>query len=178
MSRGALEQGVVGSFAHLDELLAAVRGERPDGVEVLDVFSPVPVEGVAEHLAPRPSPVRWFTFVGGLAGMIGGFALGIGSALIWNIVVGGKPVASHVPFVVIAFEGLILLGAIFTFLGILVAARLPYRKFPGPAHQPQFTEDRFGVWLGCAPERVAAARGYLERHGAESVLPVGGEGAR
>jgi len=173
MSRRVKEDGVVGSFAHLDELLAAVKGERPDGVVVRDVFTPVPVEGVDEHLAPSPSPVPFFTFIGGLAGMIGGFALGIGTALIWNIVVGGKPVASHVPFVVIAFEGLILLGAIFTFLGIMVSARLPYRKFPGPAHQPQFTEDRFGVWLGCGADEVDAAREYLEGHGAESVLPIG-----
>ena len=164
---------VLGRFAHLDEMLDAVeRGAAAEGVTVRDVFSPVPVEEAVELVSPGKSPVRFVTLVMAIAGTAGGFALGILTAVIWDMVVGGKPVTHHVPFVVPAFELTILLGAIFTLLALLHFARLPFRRFPGDAFRPEFTRDRFGVLLEA--DDPAAARELLESAGAERTWDVGG----
>lgn len=167
--------GVLGSFVHLDALLDAVKSAKAQKIEVVDVFSPVPVEELTTLLSPAPSPVRFVTFVGGLLGIVGGFALGIVSAMIWDIIVGGKPVTDFVPFVVIAFEGLILLGALATFVALLVFGKLPYTKFPGKAYRPEFSKDTFGLWLGGAKHQAEQAREFLKEAGAVAVVDVGGE---
>lgn len=173
MSRAAENLGVLGSFLHLDQLTDAVRTAQDRGFEVRDVFSPVPLEEIQELVSPARSPVRFVTFLGGLSGIIGGFALAILTAVIWNMVVGGKPVTNHVPFVVVGFELMVLLGALSTFLAVLVFARLPYRKFPGPAYRPEFSKDRFGLWLTCKNEGCDEARQFLIEAGAETVRRLG-----
>ncbi len=167
--------GVLGSFAHIDTLNLAIDKAKTQGFEIRDVFSPVPVEGVQERLAKKPSPVRFYTFLGGLAGLVGGLALGILTSLIWDLIVGGKPVANHVPFVVLSFEAMILLGGLGTFLGLIIAARLPYTGFPGPAYKEVFSRDRFGLWLDCSENELDKAKTLLEEAGAETVNPVSEE---
>ena len=176
--RTSRSAGVLGSFVHVDALVDAVKSAKEQKMEVVDVFSPVPVEELTNLLSPGPSPVRFSTFVGGLLGMIGGFALGIVSAMIWDIVVGGKPVTNHVPFVVIAFEGLILLGALATFIGLLASGRLPFTRFPGKAYRPEFSKDRFGLWLGAAEHEVVRVRAFLQKAGAVAVADVGPDADR
>lgn len=175
-SSAATHQGVLGSFAHIDTLEEAIDSAKSKGFTVRDVFSPVPVEGVQEKLVPEPSPVRFATFFGGLVGLVGGMALGILTALVWNIVVAGKPVANHVPFVVLGFEAMILLGAFGTLLGLIIAARLPHTRFPGPAYREEFSLDRFGLWLDCKESDLETATALLEKAGAEYVTPVGSRG--
>jgi hypothetical protein len=167
--------GVLGSFAHVDTLVEAIDEANRSGFDILDVFSPVPVEGVQAKLVTKPSPVRFATFIGSVLGMIGGLALGILTATVWNTIVGGKPVANHVPFVVISFEGLILMGALGTFVGLIIAAGLPFRGFPGPAYREEFSKDRFGLWLGCADGQVEKAKALLEKLGAETVTRIEGQ---
>ena len=171
-NRNAPYPGVLGSFLHVDALLDAVKTAKAQNIEVVDVFSPVPVEQLTSLLSPKRSPVRYITFLGGLLGIVGGFALGIVSAMIWDIVVAGKPVTSHVPFVVIAFEGLILLGALATFVALLVFGKLPYTRFPGKAYQPEFSKDRFGLWLGGPKHEAQKARELLDKAGAVAVVDL------
>jgi len=172
--------GVVGSFAHLDTMLAAVEKAKAAGIEVSDVFTPVPVPEAYESLSPSVSPVRFVTLLGGLTGLVGGFYLAIRTSVIWDLIVSGKPVTHHVPFVVVGFELTILLGALFTLMALLGFAKLPYRRFPGAGYRPEFSCDRFGVWLDGRAQDVAAARALLEEQGAEEVHEVGGDrgGAR
>jgi hypothetical protein len=164
--------GVLGSFLHLDPLVEAAKGAAKKGYEVRDVFSPVPIEEIEKLVSPRRSPVRFVTFFGGLIGMIGGFALAIITAMIWDIIVGGKPVTNHVPFVVVGFELLVLIGALSTFLAVLVFSRLPYRRFPGPAYRPEFSKDQFGLWLTCPDEKCDDARQFLAEAGAEKIRKI------
>ncbi len=173
MSRAAENHGVLGSFVHLDRLIDAIRTAQDRGFEVQDVFTPMPVEEVLELVSPKKSPVRFVTFFGGFAGVVGGFALCLLTVTIWNIIVGGKPVTNFVPFVVVGFELLVLLGALATFLAVLVFARLPYRKFPGPAYRPEFSNDRFGLWLACKTDGCDEARELLIEAGAETVHRLG-----
>jgi hypothetical protein len=162
--------GAVGAFEHLDVLIDAVKRAKDDKhLDVVDVFTPVPVEEVVTIVSPKPSPVKFVTFTGALFGITGGFALSIITALIWNMVVGGKPVTNPVPFVVVGFEALVLFGALATLLAILIFSRLPYRQFPGPAYRESFSKDEFGLWVACKDNKSEQARAFLEAAGAKDV---------
>ncbi|HXG15064.1 MAG TPA: DUF3341 domain-containing protein [Calidithermus sp.] len=163
---------VLGVFAHVDTTVRALEELKAKGYHDLTVYTPVPVHQIEEVLERgRPvSRVRLFTLVGGLTGTASGFFLTIWSAMQWNLVTGGKPIASIPPFVVIAFELTILFGGVATLLGLLVLARLP-RLRPSPTFDPRFTNDRFGVAVRVAPGRGGSVREILTSAGAEEVRP-------
>ncbi len=161
---------VVGIFAHVDAIVRAVQALRSRGFSDFSVYTPVPVEEieeVVEHGRPV-SPVRLFTLVGGLTGTATAFALTIWSSLKWNLVVGGKPIVSIPPFVIIAFEMTILLGGLCTLLGLLIFGKLPKpRRSAG--YDPRFTVDRFGIVVRCPAAIAETARQCLREAGAEEV---------
>ena len=161
---------ILGVFAHVDTTLRAIRDLRAQGFTDFTVYSPVPVEEIEAVLEEnRPvSPVRLFTLIGGLTGIITGFGLTIWSALKWGLVTGGKPVVSIPPFVIIAFELGILLGGLSTLLAILVLGKLPALR-RSPTYDPRFTVDRFGIAVTCGPERAPAAGRCLSQAGADEV---------
>jgi hypothetical protein len=164
---------VLGVFAHADALTEALRRAKASpGLEVEDVYSPVPDHQVLELCEPRKSPVRLLTFAGGLTGLTGGLALAVLTSLVWNMIVFGKPVTSVVPFLVVGFEGTILFGALGTLVGLLLFARLPYTAFPPAAYRPSFSKDRFGLWLSCRPHRTEHAHSLLRETGAEQVEDI------
>jgi len=163
---------VVGIFAHVDTTVRAIQALRSRGLSDFTVYTPLPVEEIedaVEHGKPV-SPVRLFTLVGGLTGTLTGFALTIWSSLKWDLVVGGKPVVSIPPFVIIAFELTILLGGLCTLLGLLVLGRLPKLR-PSASYDPRFSADQFGIAVRCPAEMAAAARQCLRDSGAQEVRP-------
>lgn len=164
------EARLVGIFAHVDSAAKAIRELRARGFTDFTVYSPVPVEELEAAIEEgRPvSPVRLFTLIGGLTGMLTGFALTIWSSLKWGLVTGGKPIVSIPPFVIIAFELTILLGGLSSLLAILLLGKLPSRG-RSPAYDPRFTVDRFGIAVTCPPERAEAAGTCLREAGAEEV---------
>lgn len=177
MSRARAMPGVLGIFEHLDSMMEALQVARLERIEIRDVYSPVPVPEAVEFVRPGRSPVRYATFVGGITGCLGGLALSLYTSGIWNLVVGGKPVTATVPFFVVAFELTILLGAGATLLALLFFSRLPFRGFPGSAHRPEFSEDRFGVWLACNEDNRERVETLLTDAGAERVEFVVKRGA-
>jgi hypothetical protein len=69
--------------------------------------------------------VRFFALAGAGAGTVTGFAFTILTMTSWPLIVGGKPIVSLPPFLIIAFALTILFGSLSTFLGFLFLARLP-----------------------------------------------------
>src|SRR3954451_7353966 len=106
----AITNTVVGVFAHVDTAVRALEELRAKGYHDLTVYTPVPVHEIEDVLErDRPvSRVRLFTLIGALTGAISGFLITIWSSRVWNLTVGGKPVDSIPPFVIIAFELTIL----------------------------------------------------------------------
>lgn len=164
----ARHQGVLGIFYYVDDAADAVRALRQGGHRGLSVFSPVPHHEIEAALEQGPSLVRWITLVGGVLGLGGGLGLCIYSVHSYPLVVGGKELVSLPPFVVIAYESMILLGGLANLLGMLALGRLPQTRSKAP-YDPRFSEDRIGIWVPCSGDAAARALEMLKGHGAEEV---------
>jgi len=115
------------TFDDKDPFLAKLRELIAAGTPVqrIEITTPFPVHEALQLLQTPVSPLKFFTFTGALTGFCAGFGLTIYSVKSWPIITGGKPVISIPPFMIIAFELTILLGAIASLLGFLHLARLP-----------------------------------------------------
>lgn len=111
----------------------------------IEIFSPMPLHDIEEYFPQKPSGVRWFTFLGAIFGLGIGFGFPIYTVLQWPLITGGKPVVTIQAFIIIAFELLILFGAIFTLLGLLFHARLPRQHLVN--YDVRFSENTFGMIL-------------------------------
>jgi hypothetical protein len=87
----------------------------------------------------------------------------------WPIVVGGKPVGSIPPYVIIMFEMTILFGALSTILGILLNALFAARRVGTIQYDERFTNDRFGIFVPAGSDTAAKIESLLRESGAEEV---------
>lgn len=164
--------GAVGIFGRLETVVTAIRALHRDGQRQLSVISPFPSHAIQDALGTHPSPVRYFTLIGGVLGCAVGLGLPIYTVLDWPLQTGGKPVMALPAFAVIAFELTILFGAIATLTGLLLNARLPARCVK-ITYDPRFSEDRFGVFVPCSGQQVIAVKDTLTSSGAEEVYGQG-----
>lgn len=114
-------------FEEKGKFLERLRGLVQEGVpgERIRVITPFGVPEVEEILPGKRSKVRFFALVGAASGTVTGFVFTILTSLSWPLIVGGKPVVSLPPFLIIAFALTILFGALSTFAGFLLLSRLP-----------------------------------------------------
>jgi hypothetical protein len=164
---------VMGIFSYPDNLLAALRAAGTAQMKVASVFSPIPHHEIDTVLGAKPSPMRYATLLGGLAGILSGVGLAIYAHLRWNLMTSGKPVLAWIPFCVVAFEFCILFGFLSTLATMLVANRMPRFRLPSYYDQ-RFSRDRFGLLLSCTEEQRDQAAKLLKDAGAEEVHEVSG----
>lgn len=114
-------------FEGKEKFLERLRGLVQEGVPVerIRVITPFGVPEVEEILPGKRSKVRFFALVGAASGTVTGFAFTILTSLSWPLIVGGKPIVSIPPFIIIAFALTILFGALSAFAGFLLLSRLP-----------------------------------------------------
>jgi len=114
-------------FREKERFLESLRELVRDGVprERIRVITPFGVPEVEEILPGKRSKVRFFALLGAASGTVTGFAFTILTSLSWPLIVGGKPIVSIPPFIIIAFALTILFGALATFAGFLLLSRLP-----------------------------------------------------
>jgi len=161
--------GVLGVFGHLDSTVEAVGKLKAGGLAGYTVYSPIPRHELEDAIGKPVSPVRMFTLIGGIAGLGVGTWLTLYMSYDWPVVVGGKPVGSIPPYVVIMFEMTILFGALTTILGIAFNALFAARRQGTIAYDPRFSNDKFGIFVPCGPERAGAVEQLLRGSGAEEV---------
>jgi molybdopterin-containing oxidoreductase family membrane subunit len=167
-------QGLLAIYDRPGRMLEALRRAKAEGFTQTDYFSPARIVGEEAAMGQRSSPVRYWTLIGALLGLAGGFALAIGSALVNSLIVGGKHPVSVIPYVIVGFEGTILMGALATLAGMLYHARLGKEKLP-PWYDRRFSRDRFGVLIACGSERVEEAMAWLRQTGAEEIRALTGK---
>jgi hypothetical protein len=161
-------RGVLGAFRELDATVDAIKDLKEKRLGDISVFSPTPRHEL-EHAIDAPhSPVRRFTLIGGLAGLTFGYWIAIWISDYWPLVVGGKAIASWVPYTIFGFEVMVLVGALSTVVGLLINARVP-RLTTTVGYDPRFSHGDYGVWVECTPERASEAEALLRQHGAVEV---------
>src|SRR5207247_2487742 len=113
-----------------------------------------PAPRARSRAGPAVSPVRMWTLIGGIAGCAFGAWLTLYMSYDWPIVVGGKPIGSIPPYVVIMFEMTVLFGALSTIIGIVFNAAHAARRLGTIAWDPRFTNDKFGVFVPCGADKA------------------------
>lgn len=156
--------GILASYEHLDATVEAIEKLRAAGYRDVTAYSPLPEHHIEHALGYKQSPVRIFTFVGGLTGAATGFAFTSWTSLDWPLVTGGKPILSIPAYVVLAFELTILFGALSTVIGLFINARLPNTR-PLVIYDPGFSGGRFGIWVPASGARLEEARKILNDAG-------------
>jgi hypothetical protein len=131
------------------------------------VYSPAPNHELEEALSHRVSPVRLFTLIGGLTGCAAGFGMTIWMSYDWPVVVGGKPIASIPPYVVIAFELTILMGALVTVAAVAFFSVVMGKR--GVAYDPRFSDDQVGIFVPADSDQIASVETLLRNAGAVEV---------
>ena len=125
-------------FQEKEEFLSALRDLAREGIspDRIRVETPFHVHEADEILQPKPAKVKNFALAGAASGTVTGFAFTILTSLSWPLIVGGKPIVSLPPFLIIAFALTILFGALSTFFGFLHLARLPSLHGFVPKEEP------------------------------------------
>jgi Alternative complex III, ActD subunit len=159
--------GVLASFVHVDAAVDAIRALRARGHRNLVVYSAAPNHEIEEALDHSVSPVRLFTLIGGLTGCAAGFGMTIWMSLDWPLLVGGKTIASIPPYVVIAFELTILLGALSTVTAVALLSVLMGKR--GIAYDPTYSDDRIGVFVPAGSDQIRPVEQLLRSAGAVEV---------
>ncbi|CDX22510.1 Transmembrane prediction [Mesorhizobium sp. ORS 3324] len=169
--------GILAVFGEPEALVEAAGGMRDRGYRHMDAFSPFPIKELDQILEIRGSRLPWIVLAGGIASAALAYALILYSVEIdYPINVGGRPLHSWPPFLVIAFEAGILGAAFAAFFGMLAANGLPCY------HHPVFNAEGFGYARGgkfhllvetADPKyRKGVTKGQLRRLGAESVEEI------
>jgi hypothetical protein len=165
--------GLMAEFLTAAEILAATRRARQAGYRRMDAYTPYPVDGLAVELGMRCTRIPFVVLMGGLVGAgVGFFMQYYSMAINYTLNVGGRPYNSWPVFIPIAFEVLILVGALSAFLGMMFLNGLPQPHHP-VFNVPQFgrsSQDRFFL---C----IEAADPQFDRHStAEFLATLGPHG--
>jgi hypothetical protein len=167
LQRAGKVSGLLAAFAHVDAAVDAIRALRAKGFRDLVVYTPAPNHEIEEALEHRVSPVRLVTLIGGLTGCTAGFAMTIWMSYDWSLIVGGKPIASIPPYVVIGFELTILMGALSTVAAVALFSVLMGKR--GAPYDPRFSDDQIGVFVPAPPDQLPAVEQLLRSAGAMEV---------
>ncbi|MBW2289366.1 MAG: DUF3341 domain-containing protein [Deltaproteobacteria bacterium] len=162
---------ILGIYDLPGKTAAAITQIRARGYTEIITYAPAPFTEVEDAVDPKPSGVRLYTLIGGLAGVVTGFALTLWMANDWQIAIGGKPFSSIPPYTIIAFELTILFGGLMTALGFIIKGKLLQFKRHDVYH-PRFSAEDFGVVVTCQSRDVPELESLLRAHGAMEVTLV------
>ncbi|MBT8136275.1 MAG: DUF3341 domain-containing protein [Gammaproteobacteria bacterium] len=136
----------------------------------LSVMTPIPMHDVEKVLGIGKSKVRFFSLTGAILGGVSGFALAAGTALVFLLPTGGRPIIPIPPYLVIMYEMTILFGVLATLLGFHVVSGLPAWK--DAPYTPEANIDRFVVSVPADTSDLAAVEGVMREGGAVEIKRV------
>ena len=164
---------LISTFGSDEECAQAMEALHAAHVHEFHALSPFPSEKIIEAYSesneiPVRAPVRWWVLAGGITGFLSAIALTVGTSWEWNLNVGGRPIASIPPYIIIMFELMILVGGLSGLVGFLVHSRLPaFESLRG--YRSRFGADKFGLVVLCNENEVAKLESLLRGAGAEDV---------
>ena len=132
--------GIIAEFPSPDRLLEAVKKTRAAGYQVMEAYTPYPIEGLVEAIGHGPSRLPLLVLIGGILGCAGGYGFQYWCSVVdYPLNIGGRPFNSWPAFIPPTFETTILVAGIFAVLGMLILNGLPM-----PYH-PVFNVPRFAL---------------------------------
>jgi hypothetical protein len=169
--------GMLAEFENADSLIQATQRTYDSGYRKIDATSPYPVEGLAEALGFRKNRVPLVVLLGGLLGGLSGYALQYFiAAIYYPINIGGRPMQSTVPFIVITFELTVLGAALAAVLGMLALNGLPmpYHPLFNTGSFQLASRDRFFLVIESSDPKfeVETTRQFLESLNPHEVCDV------
>ena len=107
----------------------------------------------------RRSWFRWVTLAGGVAGAAAGFLLAAGTAWLYPVQTGDKPIIALYPTGIITFEVTMLCAIIGTIVGMFLEMNLPPRK--SRLYDPGIADGEIGIVVAVhsGGETVSCGRG-------------------
>jgi hypothetical protein len=163
-----MTRGLIAAFRELDATCDAIEALKAKNFDRFTVYTPAPRHEIEHALRPPISKVRRFTLIGGLAGATFGYWIAIWTSDYWPLVVGGKAIATWIPFTIISFELMVLVGALSTVYGMFILSRVP-KITQTVGFDPRFTGGDYGIYVEAPPERLREAEAMLREHGAVEV---------
>jgi hypothetical protein len=169
--------GILAEFSDSTELVAAIRRAREEGYRRMDAYTPFPIEEVAEELHVHDNRLPLIVLVGGICGLIFGYALQYWtSAVDYPLNVGGRPLNSVIAFIPVTFECTILFASLAAVFGMLALNGLPMPYHP-VFHAPRFAQasrDRFFLCIESTDPKFdrEETRRFVERLVPRSVAEV------
>ncbi len=159
---------LMGAFEFEDDFLSAAEKLKSSGFDNISLLSPLPLEEAYEILGLGKSPVRHFSLAGGIIGALAGFALAVGTALVFILPTGGRAIISIPPYLIITYEMTILFGVLFTLVGFHFVSGLPaWRDAP---YTESANIDRFVIVVEDATEeQLVRAEAIIKDAGADEI---------
>jgi hypothetical protein len=173
----------LGIFPDLESAAQAVQGLLQAGFvesQITSLSSVAYPEGVLVKTKPRYF-FRWVTLAGAAAGALAGFSLAAGTAWLYPVQTGDKPIIALFPASIVTFEVTMLFAIIGTMVGMLLEMGLPARR--ARLYDPAIAEGYIGISLtfhgegevvACGPGREALEKCI----GSIAALPVPEQRAR
>jgi len=161
-------RGVLGLFHELDATIDAIDDVKRQRVDDIQVFTPILSHEIEEAIGGPESPVRRYTLIGGFFGATFGYWIAVWTSDYWPLVIGGKAIATWIPFTIIGFELMVLIGSLATVAGMFISSHLP-NLTATVGYDPRFSEGDFGVFVECSADQEKAVAETLRRNGAVEV---------
>jgi hypothetical protein len=161
-------RGVLGVFHELDATVDAIDDVKRQRVDDIQIFTPILSHEIEEAVGGPESPVRRYTLIGGFFGATFGYWIAIWTSDYWPLVLGGKAIATWIPYTIIGFELMVLIGSLATVAGMFVSSRLP-NLTATVGYDPRFSEGDFGVFVECGADQAKAVEETLRKNGAVEV---------
>lgn len=158
-------RGVFDDWEAFKEALKQLKETRGQGYTA---YGPTSLKTVEELMPERSSFVRGWATSCAAIGLVTFFLMCGLTSLIYNLIVGGKPPVSNVPYVIPTYEGTILIGGIGAFVAVLLYACLRNRDLP-PDYDTRFSTDSFGIDVDCLPGERDQMSNLLTNAGAVEV---------
>ncbi len=160
--------GIVAHFRELDSTVEAIQALKQKPMGEVTVYSPTIHHELEDAIDAPISKVRRFTLTGGLLGATFGYWMAVWTSEYWPLVVGGKAISTWIPYTIIAFEMMVMVGALSTVFGMFILNRIP-RLVMKVGYDPRFAHGDYGIHVDCPAEKESEAEALLKKAGATEV---------
>lgn len=163
-----MTRGLIANYRELDALVEGIEALQHGKFTKFTVYTPTPRHEIDHALKPPTSKIRLFTLIGGLCGVTFGYWIAIWTSDYWPLAVGGKAFASWIPYTIIGFEVMVLVGALSTVYGMFILSRIP-KITQTIGFDERFTGADYGIYVETEPDRLKEAEAALRGSGASEV---------